>query len=190
VDLDLILENKPYFINVDHNPYYYVKNSSKYRGDTLEIKYSNLKELEYIQYFDTDEDDNIVFWSYKTIRIYYKEPNSERSTYFYPTFWIITKGKKIFGREPFLTPGYPYKEYILQLLNGEDDINFNLLDEEDYLKLSQKEKHIYNLSLFKIGSNQLKFEAINDFCKKLNIQFLINLSNNDFVTMPEKNKFN
>ncbi len=189
MELNLIMSDSPSFRGIEYFPIYEVKNKKRYKGRKFSIKYKTERELAYMKDLDEDKNDNIVLWSYRKIKIDYIDYYTGKKEYFYPSFYIMTKGKELENKIKVYLDS-PYKEYILHMVGDEEISDGTLLDEADYLGLTTEEQEWYDYNLLKEDYNTMKFDAAKKYCKESGFEFLVNYPDGTNVTIKDKPRFN
>ena len=138
---------------------------------------------------DEDKDDNIASWSYRRIKIPYVDIYTRKTEYFWPSFYVMTKGKEFKGKRR-IPLDFPYFEYIVHIVSDIEITDANLLDEDDYNSLSIDEKEWYDYNFLLESYNGMRFSAAKEYCKKNNAEFIANYPEGKNVTILDKLKFN
>lgn len=126
-------------------------NPQKYKGNPNEIYYRSGWELKLMILFDNNP--NILQWSSEEIVIPYRDPiNGHRRRYF-PDFWIKKKEKDNQIIEEIIEVK-PFKETIIPVKG-------------------RKKPRTLLAEQVKFVTNQAKFEAATDTCKKMGWKFTI-----------------
>ena len=187
MDLNLIMSDMPAFRGVEYTPTYAVVNKKKYKGKNKKLAYKSKRELDYMKELDEDVDDNLVQWSYKRVKVHYIDAHTGKKEWFYPSFYLMTKGKELSEKPPIDSP---YKEYLIHMLSPEETTQAELLDEDDYNELSPEDKQWYDYNLLREQYNFMRFDAAKKYCKENGMEFMVNCMDGVNIGITEKPIFN
>ncbi len=130
--------------------FFHPNNIGKYKGDHRKIVFRSRLEWLCMQFFDTNS--NILEWSNEEIIVLYKSPLDGRTHRYFPDFWVKTRDRK--GN-------------INEMM-----IEVKPLSQTKEPKKGKNEKRYLMESKVWV-TNNAKWEAATEYCKKRGWQFQI-----------------
>lgn len=128
------------------------KNTTKYIGDFTKINCRSLWERKFCKFLD--ENENVIRWSFETLKIPYLSPVDNQPHIYIPDFIVEKKNKK--GEiETLLVEIKPFKQ-TKQPTVGKRKSKKSLINENITFEI-----------------NKSKWEAAKTFCKKHSWKFVI-----------------
>jgi hypothetical protein len=166
-------------IEFDYVSKYKLQNPAKYIANIEHIKsqyidYNTEKELQYIENFDTGY--LTLAWGFKEIVIDYINPITKEKGVYVPHFYAC-----------YCDESTENITEVLIDLDEPDIFEIPCFDEEDYKKLSKKDKiRLQNLEILQAGQIE-KYEKANKYCKSRCMNFFISTADG-FLQLVSKAK--
>lgn len=126
------------------------RNSNKYTGNYPIVIRSSWERM-FCQWLDANE--NVISWSSENHAIPYYDPVQQKRRRYYPDFWMKVKSNQ--GPKQYLIEVKPYKETVPPKTRGRKSIKTQIHQEATWI------------------TNQAKFEAAKNYCRKMGYQWKI-----------------
>ena len=173
----------PFFKGVEYAPAFELKNTEKYLGKPNLLTYDTDSEYKLMEAFDKDE--TVWKWGYHFHNIIYNSKRSKKVNVYTPAFYVAYYKNIKFKNnlDKSLT------EYIIDIGDMIDE-DLEVLTDEQYKRLSKKDKEQYDLEMNYVDNLTLKYKAADEFATKQGMDFLLYKEESGFVKFHNIKKFN
>ena len=176
-DLNIFFDETPKFRGIDVSIHYEIVNTFKCNLNKKWIKCPDYMTKDYIQ--SLDEDENVIYWDYKSIEISYYDINNNLSTYI-PDFYILSKKNNSTDSnniEEFIVDIHPY-----------DVTNIPLITQDKYIDLDIIQKYNYDSKMNIISEKISAYNSADKYAKNKGMKFMLWTSERGYLQMKQFNE--